>query len=163
MKHGEGTRAYRIAVIVLAALLLVTSVWAGGAEISRRKRQAETDRDFLLAYGELLLCLMDLTLGEEGAFSESAIHWSAATEAGATARALCRYTTFCGENPALASLLDALYLCAARGGGFGLRMDNALYQRLKDTSAYFGDEEATLELVDLVQERTVRIEAGIVD
>jgi len=36
-------------------------------------------------------------------------------------------------------------------------------QRLKDTSAYFGDEEATLELVALFQERTVRIEAGIAD
>ena len=170
MNQNYTMRYYKIAVAILAVLLAVTSVLAVGMGIRLTQwqkgideRQEYIDKKFLSDYEWLLDCLVKLAQGEDGAFSESVIQWSLAVEAASAAVILLKQTTFYQKNQQLVRLMQSLHRCAARDEGYGLRIDDEMYQKLKDTSAYFDDEEATLKLVDLVWEHTVRLEDATFD
>ena len=165
MKHIDAPKNYKTIAIILAVLLAVMSVLSIGMGIRLAQlqkgideRQEYIDKKFLSDYEWLLDCLVKLAPGEDGAFSESVIQWSLAVEAASGAAVLLKQTTFYQINRQLLRLMQSLYICAARDEGYGLHIDYEMYQKLKDTSAYFDDEEATLKLVDLVQEHTVQLE-----
>ena len=170
MKHTDAPKSYKTIAIILAVLLAVTSVLTIGMGIRLAQwqkeideRQAYIDKKFLSDYEWLLDCLVKLAPSEDGAFSESVIQWSLAVEAASAAAIPLKQTTFYQKNQKLVRLMQSLYICAARDEGYGLRIDHEMYQKLKDTSAYFDDEEATQELIDLVRENTVRLEDATFD
>ena len=170
MKHTDAPKNYKTIAILLAVLLAVMSVLTIGmgirlAQLQKEinERQEYIDKKFLSDYEWLLNCLVKLAPGEEGAFSESIIQWSLAVEAASGAAILLKQTTFYKKNRQLLHLMQSLYICAARDEGYGLHIDYDMYQKLKDTSAYFDDEEATLKLVDLVRNHTVRLENATLD
>ena len=170
MKHTDAPKNCKTIVIILAVLLAVMSVLTIGmgirlAQLQKEinERQEYIDKKFLSDYEWLLNCLVKLAPGEEGAFSESIIQWSLAVEAASGAAILLEQTTFYQKNQQLVRLMQSLYICAARDEGYGLRIDHEMYQKLKDTSAYFDDEEETLKLVDLVRNHTVRLENATFD
>ena len=170
MKHIDAPKNYKTIAIILAVLLAVMSVLSIGMGIRLAQwqkeideRQEYIDKKFLSDYEWLLDCLVKVAPGEDGAFSESVIQWSLAVEAASAAAIPLKQTTFYQKNQQLLRLMQSLYICAARDEGYGLRIDHEMYQKLKDTSAYFDDEEATLKLVDLVREHTVRLENATFD
>ena len=170
MKHTDAPKNCKTIAIILAVLLAVMSVLTIGmgirlAQLQKEinERQEYIDKKFLSDYEWLLNCLVKLAPGEEGAFSESIIQWSLAVEAASGAAILLEQTTFYQKNQQLVRLMQSLYICAARDEGYGLRIDHEMYQKLKETSAYFDDEDATLELVDLIRNHTVRLENATFD
>jgi hypothetical protein len=170
MKHTDTPKNYKIIAIMLASLLAVMSVLTIGmgirlAQLQKEidERQEYIDKNFLSDYEVLLYRLVKLAPGEDGAFSDSVIEWSLAVEAASGAAVLLKQTTFYRKNRQLLRLMQSLYICAARDEGYGLHIDYDMYQKLENTSAYFDDEEATLKLVDLVRDHTVRLENATFD
>jgi hypothetical protein len=139
--------------ILLAILLAAMTALSVGMSIKLATWQEDMDETFSLAYGDLILALLNLYDSEQDTFTDSAKKWSDAIKAAEAMETVFEHTSYQRKNRKLVELVTVLTPPADRATGFRLRMTMELYQELRNLSD-FTDEDAAEALALKVQAHT---------
>ena len=139
--------------MVLAILLAAMTALSVGTSIKLAAWQEDMDETFSLAYGDLILALLNLYDSEQDTFSDLDKKWSDAIKAAETMETVFEHTSYRRKNGKLVELVMVLTPPADRATGFRLRMTMELYRELKGFTN-FTDEAMAEALALKVQEQT---------
>ena len=139
--------------MVLAILLAAMTALSVGTSIKLAAWQEDMDETFSLAYGDLILALLNLYDSEQDTFSDLDKKWSDAIKAAETMKTVFEHTSYRRKNGKLVELVMVLTPPADRATGFRLRMTMELYRELKGF-ANFTDEAMAETLALKVQAQT---------